>query len=156
MTALLSVAAAVAAAGCVLWWLRRTLVAVDVSGPSMAPTLADGDRVLVRRRRTADLRVGDVVVLEVPRGAGPWPADADPGHRWMVKRVAALPGDPTPAVCARAAGVAPGAPVPPGRMVVLGDNAALSADSRVWGYVPARRLLGVIRRRMARPRTPSA
>ncbi|GGZ57363.1 nickel-type superoxide dismutase maturation protease [Streptomyces subrutilus] len=37
---------------------------VDVSGPSMAPTLADGDRVVVRYG--AAVRPGDVVVLRHP------------------------------------------------------------------------------------------
>src|SRR3954447_7056961 len=41
--------------------VRRTLVVVTVTGPSMAPTLADGDRVLVVRRWARRVRRGDIV-----------------------------------------------------------------------------------------------
>jgi len=49
---------------------------VVVNGPSMAPALRDGDRVLVRRTRAA--RRGDIVLVAMPTG-------------WIIKRVA-LPG----------------------------------------------------------------
>jgi signal peptidase I len=48
---------------------------VVVTGPSMAPALRDGDRVLVRRTRS--VRPGDVVLVAMPNG-------------WIIKRVAAL------------------------------------------------------------------
>jgi hypothetical protein len=34
--------------------------------------------------------------------------------------------------------------VPPGKLVVLGDNAAWSHDSRQIGYIPGERLLGTV------------
>ncbi|MGI5145074.1 S26 family signal peptidase [Plantactinospora sp. CA-294935] len=43
--------------------LRRRYVVVTVRGPSMEPGLREGDRVLVRRRRAAQLRTGDLVVF---------------------------------------------------------------------------------------------
>ncbi|WP_262401735.1 S26 family signal peptidase, partial [Actinomadura sp. CNU-125] len=64
------------------------------------------------------------------------------------RRAAALPGDPVPGTVAAAAGVRAGSPVPAGRLVVLGDNAAASFDSRDCGYFDADRLLGVVVRTM--------
>jgi signal peptidase I len=62
----------------------------------------------------------------------------------MIKRLAALPGDPTPApmFSAPAHGAEP--VVPAGKLVVLGDNAARSLDSRVLGYIAAERVLGIM------------
>lgn len=152
MTAALLVAAGIAVAvpAALLLWLNRTLVAVDVVGHSMEPAFRHGDRVLVRRTSAKRLRVGDVAVLGRP--------DTDEFQDlvllmgsvppWVVKRVAALPGDPVPAaVPAGADGT-----VPPGHLVVLGDNTDHSTDSRVWGPVPDGRVLGVVLRRMASPR----
>ena len=144
------VAAAVLGAGLV----RRKLAVVEVTGRSMEPVLSSGDRVLVRRARLSELRPGLVAVVEMPRlnlDHPELPPGWPPGHReWVIKRVAALPGDPLPA------GVPSPGPdpdhrgvVPPGMFVVLGDNAAWSHDSRAIGCVPAERLLGV----MIRPLT---
>jgi nickel-type superoxide dismutase maturation protease len=46
------------------WPIRR----VTVKGPSMAPTLKDGDVVLVRRSRRA--KVGDIVLVTWPERPG--------------------------------------------------------------------------------------
>jgi signal peptidase I len=77
-------------------------------------------------------------VVERPSEASGWHPSPPhwPGRSrdWMIKRVAALPGDLT----------AKGDRVPPGKFVVLGDNPAGSYDSRVFGYCPADRLLGVV------------
>ncbi|MET9343733.1 MULTISPECIES: signal peptidase I [unclassified Nonomuraea] len=133
--------------GCVLvaiagaLWVRRRYVVVTVEGTSMLPTLADGDRVLVLRRRIDQVSRGDVVVLEPP----PTPAEPGPpgpdGRQWNIKRAVALPGDPVP----------PGIDdsvtrVPAGALVVLGDNSD-SVDSRQRGFFDADRLLGVALRR---------
>lgn len=129
--------------------LRRRITIVAVYGHSMQPALRTGDRVLVRRAHIGDLRHGQIVVFEKPSYDGTWdtqalrwPAD---NREWLIKRVAALPGDPQP----EAIPPAPGSTwpvVPDGKFAVLGDNAARSLDSRKIGYIPAERLLGVMLR----------
>ena len=147
--------------------VRRRIVIVSVAGQSMEPTLAAGDRVLVRRTRLRSVRAGQIVVIEEPgithndRTGDPPSHDADRswtgdpprrdlGRSWMIKRVAAVPGDPVPAELAAAVPI-PGRPalagqaqVPAGKFVVLGDNPEMSMDSRYLGYVPGDRLLGVV------------
>ncbi|MEV0588776.1 signal peptidase I [Nonomuraea sp. NPDC050310] len=130
-------------------WARRRLLVVTVRGASMAPTLNDGDRVLVRRRRIDQVNRGDVVVLEPPAGpAGQDILEAPPGddgRRWNIKRAIALPGDPVPP------GVAdPAATVPAGALVVYGDNPT-SLDSRQRGFFHADHLFGVALRRLGGP-----
>lgn len=151
MWAVSAAALGLAAGSCLLWTLHRRYAVVDVRGASMEPTLRHGDRVLVRRVRDGGVRAGDIVVIER------FAPDDQPRYRrpgrsqrrvWVVKRAAAVAGDPVPGSVAHAAGVAPGTAVPAGRLVVLGDNPAHSTDSRVWGYLPADRLLGVVRRRL--------
>jgi signal peptidase I len=94
----------------------------------------------VRRAPLASLRPGQIVVVERPEPDGTWSAGPPDwpglGREWLIKRLAAVPGDPG----------AGGDLVPAGQFAVLGDNAALSLDSRSFGYVPAERLLGVMLR----------
>lgn len=125
-----------------LWWIRRRTVVITVKGVRMRPTLGAGDVLIGRRVRGSRLRSGQVVVIEKPdpgadRTTWSWPDR--PGH-FMIKRLAALPGEPVPAAAADQLG--PG-PVPPGSVVVLGDNPAESVDSREIGYVPLERVVGV-------------
>jgi signal peptidase I len=129
----LAAATAVLAVG--LWAVGTRLRLTTVDGPSMAPGLADGDRVLVRRVPARALRRGDVVLVAADRAGG---------RRWLIKRVAALPGDPLPAgVGSPAAGR-----VPEGTVAVLGDNPDASIDSRDFGCVPADRVFGRMVRRL--------
>jgi signal peptidase I len=121
------VAAAGAAAGLLA---RRRLRLVRVHGGSMAPTLADGDRLLVRR--TGTVRAGRLVVFRNPAPA------ADPP--WLVKRAVATAGEAVPA--ALRAAVAPDRVVPAGCLLVRGD-AERSQDSRHFGYVHTVDVLGV-------------
>jgi signal peptidase I len=68
---------------------------------------------------------------------------------WMIKRVKAVSGDPVPRGEVSALRHVPERVVPEGCLVVLGDNAEASRDSRHFGYVPSDRLIGVVVRRMA-------
>ena len=151
------VAAAVLGAGLV----RRRLAVVEVTGRSMEPVLSAGDRVLVRRARLSELRPGLVVVVEMPRldSDGPeLPPGRRPGQRdWMIKRVAALPGDPLPAgMPFPGPGPDHHGLVPPGMFAVLGDNAMWSYDSRMIGCLPAERLLGIMIRPLNGSPVPAA
>lgn len=108
---------------------RWVAIPWQVGGDSMSPTLEDGDRVLVDlwTLRGRPPRPGEIVLL------------AGPGEEALVKRVARepYPGDdpyPAPALPADS----PLEPTYP----VLGDNAAASSDSRVFGRIPLHRIRG--------------
>lgn len=118
-------------------FVRRRYVAVLVHGCSMEPALRAGDRVLVRRRRIDQVRRGQVVVLANPAAF----ADDPP---WLVKRVAAAPGDPVPRAAVAALREVPEDAVPQRRLVLLGDNRAASFDSRSVGYFDGDALLGIV------------
>jgi signal peptidase I len=141
---------------------ERRFVAVTVRGGSMRPAFHDGDRVLVRRGPVP--AVGQVVVVERPVGNGGWdrpPVAADAGAAevsariWMIKRVAAVPGDPVPGDQVPILAGRSGDRVPSGRLVLLGDNRAASYDSRHVGYFPAERVLGTVLRRPGRHGGPA-
>jgi signal peptidase I len=149
MIALVVACAALLALAAAVLVVRRRLTIVSVFGPSMRPCLRTGDRVLARRAAIGRLRVGQIVVIERPaagrvstnRPPG-WPPD---GREWLIKRVAAVPGDAVPSwVPDEAVGR-----VPDGWFAVLGDNVANSLDSRRFGLVPAHCLLGVMVRPVA-------
>ncbi|MFC7548089.1 S26 family signal peptidase [Plantactinospora sp. GCM10030261] len=132
--------------------LRRRVVLVTVTGLSMAPTFLPGDRLLVRRVPTGRIRRGDVIVLRVAETCRRGDSTGRRSAPWLVKRVAAVAGDPVPGVLPewlRGPGV-----VAPATFVVLGDNAPLSRDSRQFGAVPATGVLGVVRCRIGRRSAP--
>ncbi|MFF5105750.1 S26 family signal peptidase [Streptomyces sp. NPDC000134] len=136
-------------------FLARGLVAVTVRGASMEPAYHEGDRVLVCRHPTP--LPGQVVVVERP-GTGPVPGSG--WHRppvprtartstiterqWLIKRVAAVPGDPVPRDRVAALAEVPETRVPAGSLVLLGDNQEVSFDSRQVGYFPTERVLGTV------------
>lgn len=126
---------AVAGVGVAVAAARRTLLVVNVSGASMEPTLHDGDRILVRRRRADQVRRGEITVLAAPAAATSpqWQCGT-----WHVKRVAALAGDPVPAGVPMSGSADR---VPPGSVVALGDNHQ-SGDSRTWGPYAASGVVG--------------
>lgn len=136
MTRVVVLAAAAVIVALVGWGLvqRRRLLVVTVHGVSMEPTYSSGDRLLVRRSRLDRVRTGEVVVVQV---AGAAPDDPTGGR--MVKRAAAVPGDPVPPQIPLSDPV-----VPAGLLLVLGDNPVRSNDSRRLGYIPADALIGVV------------
>lgn len=130
----------------IVWWLRGRYVVVTVDGNSMEPAYRPGDRLLVRRTSADTLRRGDVVVVTASPATLP-PYGAVGAHRWVVKRIAGLPGQAVPPEVARNA---PGATVPTGQLVLLGDNTAASIDSRTAGFYAGDRVLGIVLRRLGR------
>lgn len=129
-----------------IWWAvvvvvaalvaaRRALTMVTVRGTSMAPTLADGQRVVARRCRR--YRAGDVIVFRAP---GRPVVPGDPA--WRVKRIAAVGLDPVPPWLSDAV---PVATVPRDSVVVSGDNAR-SQDSRQLGFIPVSSIAGRVTR----------
>lgn len=145
----LMIACPLAAAVLALVVIRRRFIVVKVTGTSMTPALMPGDRVLVRRGARHELRAGRIVVFGPPRDeCSVWASDGPMAPiPWTIKRVAAVPGDAVPEAARPAVGGT--ALVPPGMLVVLGDNAG-SIDSRTWGFVPAADVLGVAVRRLDR------
>jgi signal peptidase I len=140
----------IGAAGAALFGLavvvvRRRLLVVEVIGDSMAPVYRPGDRLLVRRSRR--MRTGDVVIAHHQDGGRR--TGRGPGTAWLVKRLVAQPGEPVPdSVVAAAGGVRV---VPAGMTVLLGEHPE-SADSRIWGLIPAGDVAGVVTRRIASAR----
>ncbi|TDE51523.1 S26 family signal peptidase [Nonomuraea mesophila] len=116
--------------------LRATYMVVRVRGGSMAPTLTDGDRLLSRRTHLGALRHGEVAVVRYP---------LPDGGKFLIKRVAALPGDPVPEDVRKAVDEDV---VPAGRFVLLGDNTEVSFDSREHGFFHAGDLHAVTIRRL--------
>ncbi len=126
----------------------------QVQGFSMAPTLENRDYLVVDRLAYdfADPRRGDIVMLAYPH---------DP-DMWIVKRVIAVAGDVVEIVDGRVTidgrfthdvNVPPAfrsydrwgpARIPAGYYFVMGDHRNKSSDSRHWGTVPRRDILGRI------------
>jgi signal peptidase I len=136
ITVLTALALCAVVAGAALTVMRRRMLLVTVVGHSMEPTLSAGARVVVWRTRR--LSRGDLVVFTPPT------ASADPDDpRLRIKRVMAITGDETPAW---AGGEGHGR-LPRGQLVVRGD-ATISEDSRSWGPISERLVVGrVVRAR---------
>lgn len=122
--------------------IRRTLVVISVSGPSMQPALRDGDRLLARRAVGSLPAPGELVIFAPLMEDGrPVPVSTPRGGRlWLVKRLVAGPGQPVPAGFDPALRELTDQPVPAGFMVVVGDNLAESVDSRQEGFVAVERI----------------
>jgi signal peptidase I len=133
---------------------RFVLMSVQIRGASMSPTLQDGERYILYRAPYLwrSPRQGEIVVIRDPED-----------HDLSIKRIVGLPNDivqvkrdgiyvnniklaepylpsDTPTVNV------PTAPVHLGEddYYVLGDNRSRSADSRLYGPVQRKSILGVI------------
>ncbi len=125
-----------------------------IPSTSMEPTLVPGERVLVAKflYRFTEPRRGDIVVFR-------YPID---NRKNLIKRVVGLPGERIKIADGKV--FINGEPltgelfhrtyysagyygqgervIPEGHYFVLGDNSANSDDSRYWGYVPRKNILG--------------
>ncbi|MEO3746638.1 S26 family signal peptidase [Plantactinospora sp. B5E13] len=118
---------------------RRQFMIIKVVGDSMRPGLAPGDRLLVRRTRR--LRVGNIVIAHHQEGGRRTVPTGSAASAWLVKRLAALPGDTVPEPVVHAVG-GRFRHVPAGMTVLLGEHPE-SLDSRRWGFVPLEDIEGV-------------
>lgn len=128
-----------------------------VKGNSMQPNYPDGEYLLTEKitYRFNEPQRGEVVVFEAP---------SSPGEEY-IKRIIGLPGDIVSVNGGKiyinqkileeayiAANVYTNggyflrdgseATVPSGNYFVLGDNRTNSSDSRAWGFVPKRKIVG--------------
>jgi signal peptidase I len=128
-----------------------------VDGDVMAPALADRDRVIVNKwvYQTAAPRVGDIVMFRYPLNP----------DKTFVRRVIAEEGDQVQLVVGRVyrntvllddryvrddfrsrEDWGPEV-IPPGYYFVMGDHRNKSSDSRHWGMVPRKYILGRVQLR---------
>jgi len=127
-----------------------------IPSASMEPTLQKNDRVLVNKLsyKLHDVHRGDIIVFKAPK-------DVNPPVKDLVKRVIGIPGD---TVEGRADGyvyvngkrihepylkppgiTTPGfskRTVPPDHYWVMGDNRVVSEDSRFFGFIPKKDIVG--------------
>ncbi len=144
----------------VVSFVMRTYVVQTffIPSASMEPTLQVGDRILVSKLSIdfGTVHVGDIVVFKAPPAENCGDSVSD-----LVKRVIGVPGDHlsskgnTIYINGKALDetwthVEPlGTPirsvtVPPNSYFVMGDNHPNSCDSRYWGFVPRKDLIGKV------------
>jgi len=134
----------------------------EVPSGSMLPTLQVGDRLVVDKipGLAHSIHRGDIIVFHRA------PGDNDPQYPILVKRVIGLPGETisskgdtvyingraiaepwlaamnTTLTCPQPYFDIPRTHIPQGQYYVMGDCRGNSSDSRVWGTVPTRNIIG--------------
>ena len=136
--------------------VRATMVqAFFIPSESMVPTLKIGDRLLVDKigYRMHDVHRGDIVVFRRP------PNESNKSINDLIKRVVGLPGDTVEAIDGKVyinSQPLPEKYLPPGTVTVnmprqvipvdnywvMGDNRGNSADSRVFGPIDRKLIVG--------------
>lgn len=122
----------VVVSGSVYDYVKHNIIeAYKIVTTSMEPVVMNGDRVFADK--TAYKRMppkkGDIIVFVYP----------DDRSKVYIKRIEGLPGD----MIVRPSGVQ--GQVPHGMIYVLGDNREQSVDSRTFGFVPLRDMIGKVR-----------
>jgi signal peptidase I len=102
------------------------------------------------RHLPPDVETTLVDSLELAAAGGGPGGPVGPFEPRVVKRVAAVAGDRTPAGVDGAGAGAGGAQpvVPAGKLVLLGDNPSASSDSRHYGYVSTDVVIGILLRHL--------
>jgi signal peptidase I len=127
-----------------------------IPSASMVPTLQKNDRVLVNKLsyKLHDVHRGDIIVFKAPK-------DVSPPVKDLVKRVIGIPGDTVEGrddgyvyvngkrinepYLAKPGITTPGfslRTVPPDSYWVMGDNRTISEDSRFFGFIPKKAIVG--------------
>ncbi len=118
--------------GTLFSYIKKDVIeAFKIPSLSMEPTVLKGDRVFADKtayRRIAPKK-NDVIVFSYPNDRS----------KVFMKRIEGLPGD----LIERANGKKE--TVPNGQLFVLGDNLGHSVDSRTFGFVPLRDVIGKVR-----------
>ena len=116
-----------------IYWnlTREVFFYAVVNGASMEPTYHNSDGVMVSKIPlwSRNLHRGDVVIAEF--------TDLPRGDRLVIKRIAGIPGDK----------IGNGKSlivIPPNKYYILGDNPAVSYDSRFYGPIKRSQIVGVV------------
>ena len=128
-----------------------------IPSPSMVPTLAVGDRLLVEKvtYRVRSPRQGEIVVFEPPPQLQSYGYSS---RQAFIKRVIGLPGQTVqvadgqvlvdgdrlnePYIYEAPTYEMPAVKVPADSLFVMGDNRNDSNDSHVWGFLPKENAIG--------------
>ena len=116
-----------------------------IPSPSMVPTLEVGQRVLVNRVGThfGDPDRGDVIVFKPPAGANTHEC-GDPAKRndQPCGKPIDEPYVAKDTSCDNLCNLEEPITIPPGHFFMMGDNRGESDDSRDWGPVPKKWIIG--------------